>query len=604
MSVKVLIIVVCVVALLVSSVGSIASDNCTVWFNYSTQDSMCICSPSIAGYITCSQEKEESMLHLGMTIGYQKSDNSVALVADVPYIFPRSVVNHPRLQIVLEYPLIEQRKYLCSVLNRNVTVDEQHSEEHSGFCGRCKSNHGYGPAIYSFGLQCAKCNVALGLIKYIALQMLPITIFYFAVFIFKIDLTCPNMFHYIMFCNLITFIFRFSAGLCMSYLYASGDLLSFMMKLGLTLSGVWSLDFLRFVVKPFCFKKKLHDCMVPFFDFFPAVYLLFLTLIIAGLIKLHRYRLKPIVTIWSPFQKILVYCKLNHDPVEAVVHTYATFFFLYFAKTVSVFTLSIHTISAFSQKGTKQVERNTLFYDPTSTYFETGHITVMMVVFVIAAILILPALLLLTVFHTSLFQRFYQAKVGRGWQKILRIFVYTLENGYKDGSNGTRDYRFVCGGCFMLIVLFVAIILLMYRNVKYNNDLQWPIISFAVTVVAVMYGSFRPYKKRSSNNMAMLIYATLIVIVNLICFIEQRSAILYHHQRRFLLIIIMLIILIVNIIYTVYITHKIIIYFVTRERATKWANSVCKLCKCPCNRNQPEEESLLHNAGPPGHHYR
>ena len=580
------------------------NDSCRPWFEYDDTASMCLCSPSIEGYISCSQLTNESSLHFGMMIGYKRQHPTEALVANIPYIYPSEVVNTTDLDIKLtNTSLHKQRAFLCDKLKRkHREPSNKKSRDYYMFCGRCQTH--YGPAIYSFGLQCAKCHYATAVLKYFGLQILPITIFYGAVLIFKIDLTRPNMFHYIVFCNTITIIFRYSAALSMNYLYSSKTVtLSTMMKVGLTLSGVWSLDFFRFVVPPFCFSTSLHDCMVPFFDFFPAVYLILLTVVIAGFIKLYSYKIKLILALWRPFQYILTYFKLTRDPVEAVVHTYATFFFLYFTKTVSVAFLTALTSAAFSQNSTKHIDNTlTVFYDPTAKYFEEKHIKILMIVFVIAAILILPAVGLLIFFRTSLFQGFYHAKVNRQWQTILRIFVQTLENGYKDGTHGNPDYRPVAGGLLLALILASGVVMLLLRTLKHSDNIPILFTCFSFAVVTVAYGSLRPYKKRSANNMAVCMYGMLVIITNLMTFILQRSPEFYRNQRLFLLFLVMLLILIVNMVYTVYITQKIMAYFISREQAMKWWRRFRRICVCLyCCAKDEEQQGLLSNPGPQGY---
>ena len=573
--------------------------SCPVWFysNPYSDSPPCLCYEGIEGYISCSQNKSLSLLHLGKAIGY-KTHKEQVVVAHIPYIYPDSKIfrtNVTNLQINLTRSIHDERDELCASLHRNSSLKYI-------YCGHC--NKHYGPAIYSYGLQCAKCHMYKGFALYFSLQILPISIFYAVVLIFRVDLTRPVMFHYIVFCNSVTFIFRYSAGLVMNYLYANGNILKNMMKVGLTLSGVWSLDFLRFVVPPFCFSSKIHDCVIPFFDFFPVVYLLLVTAIISIFIKLHGLKLRVILLIWMPFHRLLEKFGLNRDPVEAVTHTYATFFFLYLYKTMSVAFVTALTSPAFTDR-LKLTERLTIYYDPTVTYFDGRHVTIIMISFTIAAVLVLPALLLLTFFRSSGVQRFYQTQLNRQCQVIVRIFVRTLENGYKDGSNGTKDLRPVAGVYFLLMIVGGGIIMAMLRVLVYSDNIPWPLATAGYAMLAVLYGTLQPYKKKSQNNMPVFIYSVLIVISNFTCFIEQRQDTqFYHIQHNGILALIMLLILTVNLIYTVYITHKILQYFKVWGRVRRGVVMVCHVCRCPCRglvRNE-EGERLLSQQGLPNYY--
>ena len=588
MLVRVLVIVVYMMAVLTVSLCGNGSMECPVWFEPREFDNVphCLCSPSIEGYIACAQKEKTSFLHLGMAVGYnQTRNNETAFVAYIPYIYPRKIVSSKTLDINLNsQTLKEAKEYLCGSLNRTQNMSDYL------FCGRCDGD--YGPAIYSYGIQCVKCSW-WALLQYVALQTFPITVFYLLVLIFKIDLTRPNMFHYIIFCNVVTTIFRYNSGLIMNYLYSNGVLPSFLMKIALTMSGVWCLDFLRFVVPPFCVSPRVHDCLIPFFDFFPALHLIFTTLVIVGLIKLHSYNIKPIHWLWRPFHQLLIYCKLDQDPTEAVTHTYATFFFLYFIKTLVMAIVTALTSTALSQKPRHYEKRNTVFYDPTTTFFDPKHISVFMTVFVIAAVLIIPAVVLLLVFHTSFFQCFYRAKISRRWQKILQIFVQTLQNGYKDGTQGTRDWRPMVGGLMLSSIISCTVVMILLRNLKYSLDIPWPSVCLFMTMLAVTFGTLRPYKKRSANNVAVVLYGVLIVLANLICFITQRSQYIYHNQRRAILIFIIFLINVVNFVYLFYITYKIASYFGICECVVRLKNSIWQRYRCPCDVINREEEQRL-----------
>ena len=585
---------VAVFGFLLSSVAvSVCQDSsqCPVWFSNNNTYNICMCSPGIEGYISCYQMKNISVLHLGIALGYHPnatSDNAT-VVAFVPYIYPDHVVDN-KLEINLSNRTSEtSRDWLCKSIHRGQNLTKYM------FCGKCDS--GYGPAIYSFGIQCAECHW-WGPYLYFSLQIVPITVFYVIVLVFKVDLTRPNMFHYILFCNVLTSLFRYNSYISMNYLYSPGDLLRTSMKISLTICGFWCLDYFRFVVPPFCFREEMNDSNVPYFDLFPAVYLLGLTLAIAGLIKLHSFKLKLLVCVWKPFQRLLVVMKQNRDPWEALTHTYATFFFLYFIKTLYVAFLTAETTRGFTQNSDKPHMRQTVLYDPTVQYFENQHITVLMTTFVVASIFILPAVGLLIVFHTSLFQRVYRAKVGPQWHVILRTFVRTFQNGYKDGSRGTRDFRSMAGWILLAAVGFGALQMLVFRHLEHSLNLPWPIACAIFITTAVMYSTLRPYKKHSANATATAMHGLIALLANLLCFISQRSERFYHRQRQILLGISMLLIFIVNMVFTVYIIYKIASYCVKREQVINFAKKMYTRCRCPCNRFRNEEEqSLLHNPG-------
>ena len=560
-----------------------SEDNCPVWFTYDPEHQLCLCSDSIEGYITCRQQERASYLHLGIVLGYNHTLNET-VVASIPYVLPRNVVMSNLIKLT-NNPTAERIR-LCNSLHRT------HEMNHT-FCGKCAKNHG--PAIYTFGMQCAKCS-HWNLGWYILLQILPITVIYVFVLVFKIRIIAPTIFHYILFCNAVTVAFRYSVALTMSYTNAT-PALHYSMKVILTLIGFWTLDFFRFVFPPFCVFERLKDMNVPMIDIIPAVYLLILTLIIALLVTLHEYQIRPVVWIWKPFKKILVYCKQNRDPREALSHTYATFFFLFFSKTLYVTVTTILLTDAFTYNGSA-IMKHTVYYDPTTSYFKTEHIIMEMVVVIIAAILILPALFLLIIFHSRIFHKFCQLKVKKGLRIILRTFVQTFQDGYKDGTKGTRDYRPMAGGYLLGMIFVLAMMLIGMRKSTYGINLLWPSGCTFFTTSAIIFGVFKPYKRISANASAVALNGITAIVANFACFVSQRPDYSHGKQHHFLLALILVLVGSVNFIFTIYITYKVISSLLP-PNGGECLKALWKKLRLPCMHTRHNEESsrLLNSTG-------
>ena len=558
-------------------------EDCPVWFSYNPSLNYCMCSDGVNGYISCHQQKQRSSLFLGITLGYDNKNETV--VAAIPYIYPQSMVDLTKFVIELRNTTIIEKKRLCHNLHR-----KNHMEKNI-FCGSCDVINGtkYGPAIYSYGLQCAPCN-SLNVIWYILLQLLPMTLLYAVLFIFKFRLTSPYLFHYIIFCNVVTAIFRFNVHLCLSYMYSSNPL-RFLAKIVLTMIGFFTLDFFRFVVPPFCITNKVKDIAIPFVDMIPALYLLILTLIIAILAHLNEYQVRPIVWMWKPFKKC---CKKSINPFEALSHTYATFFVIFFIKTLYMTALSLYITDAFTENNTA-TQKFTVFYDPTVTYFRKKHIVVVMIISIIASFLILPTVFLLIIFHSSLFQKVFQQYVSKKWRNALRTFVHTFQYGLKDGTRGTRDHRSMTGGYMLAIILFLSLSLAMTRRTKYKISLPWPLGCAFFSIFSVTYGALQPYKKASANTAAAAINGTIAVLFSLICYVakEIEIATYYHSQRMFILSSIMLITATVSVVCNMRIAwtvlHMLLLKQCTICFKTRWK----KLCGCI---RTDEEERLLVSA--------
>ena len=63
---------------------------------------------------------------------------------------------------------------------------------------------GYGPSLYSFTPKCNDCSkfpTFAATVLYLTLELLPVTVFFFAVMMFRINITSGPMLGYIFFCQ-------------------------------------------------------------------------------------------------------------------------------------------------------------------------------------------------------------------------------------------------------------------------------------------------------------------------------------------------------------------------------------------------------------------
>ena len=133
-------------------------------------------------------------------------------------------------------------------------------------CGECKSGYGPGPFVTLCTNVCHFCQDTWHeIILYLALEFIPITIFYLLILIFQIRLTSAPMTCFIMYSQLIVQAFN---GECASqwapslfskikYGYGSGTLRMGTKNL-LTVYGVFNLDFFHYILPPFCISSKLR----------------------------------------------------------------------------------------------------------------------------------------------------------------------------------------------------------------------------------------------------------------------------------------------------------------------------------------------------------
>ena len=108
------------------------------------------------------------------------------------------------------------------------------------------------------------------------------------------------------------------------------------------------------------------------------------------------------------------------------------------------------------------------YIDPTVSIFSHKHMYLISFSIFILVLIILPPLLLLIVFPTRLFQKVSRYLKPR-WIVSMQTFVDQFHSCYKDGTNGTSDYRAV-SGYILAILTFVPAVYVTTRALAIRNQ--------------------------------------------------------------------------------------------------------------------------------------
>ena len=101
------------------------------------------------------------------------------------------------------------------------------------------------------------------------------------------------------------------------------------------------------------------------------------------------------------------------------------------------------------------------------------------------------------------------------WLIALHTFTDTFQGCYKNGTNGTRDYRAISGyilATLLVVPLLQKIITLFILNTTFF--LQAPIILFTVLSIACVV--LEPYKHRAENFSGAILPAILALIISIV----------------------------------------------------------------------------------------
>ena len=487
---------------------------CPPWFKWvNTSDSCgyCGCDPVPFGVI-CNHGKQTSSIRLGYCVFYDSAENEVT-GSWCQSVFPKSVTNDENI-VPLPLNVSDLNTFVCGSLNREVK---------GPLCGKCTGDTG--PSIYSIGNQCVPCS-PVNVVYYLLLQYLPSTILFLVVILFRLNVTAAPMAHYVLFCNLTVFYLK-SLLSFYARLYGTSILfISTLVKCVVTMTAVWSFDPLFFLSPPLCVSRHMEDIYKPFLDFIATLYPFLLLLLTYAAIDLHARNFTPVVTLKKLLDRLHIRFYSTWEPNASIIQAYSSLFFLSYAKLNSLIMMPFLPVSVTNTDGII-TQRTMVYIDTTVPYFSTKHIILIIFSLLVAIIFYFPPLLLLIVYPSSLYRKISD-RIKAKWRIAIKTYVETFQSCYKDGLNGTRDYRPISGYSLALFgflpVLMQAVIIEIFpQGFTSGNFMPQYITIIFFTVMTVLCSLLQPYKQRIANASAVAVPAIITAVFALTTGLNNRS---------------------------------------------------------------------------------
>ena len=499
---------------------------CPPWFraiNSSTCTQMyshCFCSPYLPFRIVCDQQKFTSYLRLGKC-AFQNNATGNTIVGECPYVFPDHLFEEQLLQ--LPQNIDELNSMICKNLTREVG---------QSMCGRCVN--GTGPSVSSIGSQCVECN-AVNILYYILLQYLPATIIFLLILLAQIDVTSAPMTHYILYCNAIVICAKTTGGFFTTFMFTKTSY-KYLLRAFLSLNSILSFDPLYYVSPPLCLSAHIEDIDIPYIEMLATLYPFFLLVLAFILIELHARDFKPVVALCRPLHQKLIHFRRSWNPQASLVQSFATIFFISFTKLLFLIFIPFNHTYFMNQNGKVVKGLKVTSIDLTVSFGHGKHIYLMVFSASILIFIILPPIIVLIAYPTRLFRRL-QERFSSRVNLAIGTFVNTFQGCYKDGLNGTRDYRAMSGGILASIVVMMIIGYSSNMLVEVND--RQPIILKQLTIwlliaLTVMMATLRPYKSETANHTAVCLTALLTAIGTLYILLDTSSNEISYHVIVFI----------------------------------------------------------------------
>ena len=235
------------------------------------------------------------------------------------------------------------------------------------------------------------------------------------------------------------------------------------------------------------------------------------------------------------------------DSTASIINAFTTFLLLSFSKILFVSIMLLHT-SPFRYNYNNIPNKCVLYYDSTIECHTREYTIFAAIAGCVFVIFIICPTILLILYPTRLFRKCVSYCGFRRWH-ALYMFVESFQGQYKDGTNGTRDFRMVSASFFVLRILILFLFINHHRSSLSTSLLQGVLFAGA----SCMHAITRPYKLNFMNNVDIVILFLLEILI----FVTSSSAssLLTHIILGTTLLLL--------------IPHKILIFYICHRLAQK-----------------------------------
>ena len=466
------------------------SDECPTWFINTTDG--CKCGDSYEGTILCDQTNEIAYIFLGQCVGHTSNNGNRKLVTGGCHFVNYKA--NTSLDIFYMLPQNSSRvdDDTCGLYHREGL-----------FCGKCMN--GFGPSSDFFTLKCGKCSNYSSLHTvgfYLVFQIFPITVLYVIIVVFRINLVSGPLLGYIIFCQYCSVTIGsatpFAHFLYSSLSYAHYDVTRRFIHAMISVSSLWNFDFHALIpwTIPYCFEQNSTIIIKVFIIQYITVMAYPLLLIFMTILakELHASNFSFIVYLWKPFHKWFYKVRKNLSVSDSIIHAFATFLMLSFAKLV--FLSYAVFASTYTYDMTRKASKTVLLFDPNIERYKREHAPYVAVATVLLFVLGFCPAVLLCLYPTRLFGKVLRCCNARK-RIAIDTFVETLQGAYKNGLNGTRDFRTIPAMSILIILAYIAYhaffpILTVYgpRNTM---------LPFELTAISLCLCYLKPFKSSLIN---------------------------------------------------------------------------------------------------------
>ncbi|CAI8041757.1 hypothetical protein GBAR_LOCUS23169, partial [Geodia barretti] len=281
-----------------------------------------------------------------------------------------------------------------------------------------------------------------------------------------------------------------------------------------TFSQFWNLQFFKAIVPPICISEKLTGIHVHMLNFLPAIYLLVLVILSCILIELHARNFAIVRILWKPLNFILSKTNIKIETTDAVFHATASLILLSNISVLSATSQLIDSTNIYNSTGV--FHKKIFFIDPTMDWSSRKSIPYLLITVVIFILFTLIPSLLLCIYPTRVY-RYLSRFLSARKRLAITAFAEALHSCFKDGLNGTRDYRALAGGT-VYVALLSSLISRCFRYIFDSGSVSEFVETMVWMTLACVVTYLKPCKSAVANlslGFHMILFGILISAINL-----------------------------------------------------------------------------------------
>ncbi len=440
----------------------------------------CECADPLDGIVYCNKNTNEVFINSQFCMSYNEHRDE-EVIGRCPYIYTSFYeLNTTNIELYVKLPsnVSDLEHFFCDRLNRR-----------GYFCSKCKKHYHF--PMYPDFLKCVECdpkNYARNWVLYIVISFVPLTIFLILVLCLRISATSAPMNSFIFVSQIITpppFERQF-------YRIINSTILPHWAKVFMhllhSLYGLWNLNFFTTLIPPFCVPHQTAIDVI-FLAYISALYPLLLLILLYILIELRSRNVRILVWLWKPFQLGYRHFQRQWEIRSSIIDAFATFFLLSYVKLLFITFDLLASSEIWSKHGTV-IEITSYFNTNIKVHMFKGVLFLVGGIFISLIFVYLPTILLL-LYPCRCCQKFL-TRCNCLHFRFLQFLMDSFLGSYKDGTNGTRDYRY-----FASIFLLFRIAISVVYALSYFSFLTGVLLT--CSVLATLIAVAQPYNKKYAS---------------------------------------------------------------------------------------------------------